>query len=99
MPWVPVSQHSGNVLKTEGDDHAKLVLGWQAPAQVSGSPVIGGHTVYSLDGQGGVLYALESERGAVHASLSVGPVSRFATPTLVGKALFVGTLTSGSSGN
>jgi outer membrane protein assembly factor BamB len=75
-------------------ENGQLVLGWHAPAQVSGSPVVGGQTVYSLDTQGeGVLYALDRERGTMRTSLAVGAVSRFATPTLVGRALFVGTLT------
>jgi outer membrane protein assembly factor BamB len=71
-------------------ENGKLALGWQA-SQANGSPVVGGHTVYSMGGQG-VLYALDSESGAVRTSLAVGAASRFATPTIVGSALFVGTL-------
>ena len=67
----------------------RLVLGWQAAP--TGSPIVGGHTVYSLDGQG-VLYALDSDSGAVRASLPVGAVSRFATPAVFGRALFIGTM-------
>jgi outer membrane protein assembly factor BamB len=68
----------------------QLALGWRASPP--GSPIIGGHTVYSLDGQG-VLYALNVDSGAVRASLAVGAVSRFATPTIYGRALFIGTMT------
>ncbi len=67
----------------------RLALGWRASPP--GSPIIGGHTVYSLDSQG-VLYALDVDSGAVRASLAVGAVSRFATPTLYGRALFIGTM-------
>lgn len=67
-----------------------FTLGWHA--QVSGSPVIGGHSVYSLD-RGGTLYALSVDQGAVIATLSVGATSRFATPTLSANHLFIGTLT------
>lgn len=67
----------------------KVTLGWRAAP--AGSPVIGGHTLYSLDGQG-VLYALDSDSGRVRTSLAVGAVSRFAIPTIFGNALFVGTL-------
>ena len=72
---------------------ARLDLGWQAPAAVSGSPVVGGHTVYSLDPAGGTLYALDADRGTVRTSAPVGQTSRFATPTLAGGLVLVGTLT------
>ncbi len=70
----------------------RLTLGWQAPAQVIGSPVVGGHTVYCLD-PGGTLYALDMESGQVRATVSVDATSHFATPTLSGGRVFVGTLT------
>lgn len=72
---------------------ARLELGWQAPAAVTGSPVVGGHTLYSLDPAGGTLYALDADRGTVRASAPVGETSRFATPTLAGGLVLVGTLT------
>jgi len=70
----------------------RLTLGWRAPEHVTGSPVVGGHTVYSLDPKG-TLYALDIENGMTRATLDVGPTSRFATPTLSGDNVFVGTLT------
>ncbi len=70
--------------------NGKLTVGWHA-SQIPGSPVVGGHTVYSMGAQG-VLYALDSESGAVRTSLAVGATSRFATPTLDGNVIFVGTL-------
>lgn len=70
----------------------RIALGWRAPAQVSGSPVIGGQTVYSLDPGAGVLYALSTATGQVRATLAVGVASRFATPTLSQGHLFIGTL-------
>ena len=69
-----------------------LVPGWRARQQVTGSPVIGGNTVYSLDPAGGMLYALDAETGSVRATLSVGTTSRFATPTLTQSSIFIGTL-------
>ena len=68
-----------------------LSLGWQAPSQITGSPVVGGQTVYALSGDG-TLYALNSATGQTRASVSVGAVSRFATPTLFNRQVFVGTL-------
>src|SRR5206468_5909222 len=62
-------------------DAGKLALGWQASQQVTGSPVIGGNTVYSLD-TGGKLYALDATSGSVRTTIAVGSTSRFATPTI-----------------
>ena len=72
---------------------ANLLTGWQAPRQVTGSPVIGGNTVYSLYPGGGMLYALDAATGSVRATVSVGTTSRFATPTLFQNTIFVGTMT------
>ncbi|HEX6484664.1 MAG TPA: PQQ-binding-like beta-propeller repeat protein [Ktedonobacteraceae bacterium] len=75
------------------DSASSFVPGWQAPQQVTGSPVIGGNTVYSLDPGGGTLYALHAGTGAVRATISVGATPRFATPTLFQNSIFVGTET------
>jgi outer membrane protein assembly factor BamB len=69
---------------------ANLSLGWRADG-VPGSPVVGGHTVYSLD-RSGTLYALDADTGKVRTTVAVGGVSRFATPTLWGNRVFIGTL-------
>jgi hypothetical protein len=69
----------------------QITFGWHAPEQVTGSPVIGGHTVYSLS-NGGTLYALDLATGAVRASISVEATPHFATPTLASGRVFVGTL-------
>ena len=70
-----------------------IIKGWQAPGQVTGSPVVGGNTVYSLNPGEGILYALNATTGFVRATVPVGSASRFATPTLLGNTIFVGTLT------
>ena len=70
----------------------RLTSGWHAPSHVTGSPVIGGETVYSLDPTG-TLYALDIATGGVRATLAVGATSRFATPTLSQGSVFIGTLT------
>jgi outer membrane protein assembly factor BamB len=66
--------------------------GWQAPGNVNGSPIIGGHTVYSVDPSGGVLHALDSQTGQEIAQVNIGGTSRFATPTLSGNFIFIGTM-------
>ena len=71
----------------------RVSLGWHAAGQITGSPIIGGQTIYSLDPNGGVLYALNVANGQVRAKVSVGAASRFATPSLSGRTLFIGTMT------
>jgi len=70
---------------------ATMNVGWHAQSQITYPPIIGGHTVYSLDKQG-TLYALDIASGAVRTTLSVGSIPHFATPTLSGNQIFVGTL-------
>ena len=68
-----------------------LSRGWQAPPSITGSPLIGGSTVWTVQ-QDGTLDALATSTGRLEAQLSVGPVSRFATPALSGNVLLVPTL-------
>ncbi len=65
---------------------------WQAGSSITGSPVIGGGQVWALDSGAGVLHALGKGGGRGHAAVSVGSVSRFATPALSGRRILVGTL-------
>ncbi len=64
--------------------------GWRAPG-VPGSPVVGGHTVYALS-RDGTLHALDMTTGQERATVTLSPTSRFATPTLFGNRVFVGTM-------
>jgi len=66
-----------------------ITRGWQASGNINGSPIIGGHTVYSLGG--GAVHALDSQTGKEIAQADVGTTTRFATPTLSGNLIFVGT--------
>lgn len=70
-----------------------LTPAWQAPANITGSPVVGGGAVFALDPSGGRLYLLDAATGAVRASAGVGVTSRFATPTLDAGTVLVGTMT------
>ena len=68
---------------------SSLTPGWQSPdAQLS--PVVGGHTVYSM-GSNGVLYALNLDTGAVRAKVALAQTPRFVSPMLSGNSVFVGT--------
>jgi outer membrane protein assembly factor BamB len=75
---------------TIGTD-ASINPGWKASSDVVGSPILGGHTVYTMGA--GTLYALNSTNGAVRATIHIGNTSRFTTPTLSGNHVFVGTMT------
>jgi outer membrane protein assembly factor BamB len=72
-------------------ESGKMTVGWHADGNISASPVIGGHTLYDL-GYNGNLYALDVDSGKERASMQIGDATRFATPTIYGDAVFVGTV-------
>ena len=67
-------------------------LGWKTARSITGSPVVGGGAVWSLDPEAGTLYELDEGSGRALHSVSVGTTVRFATPALSGSLLLVGTL-------
>ncbi len=73
------------------DASGKMHQGWHASGNIVGSPVVGGRTIYSLSN--GMIYALKMNTGQVVTSLNVGQANRFATPTISGTSIFVGTYT------
>jgi outer membrane protein assembly factor BamB len=87
--FVPCTDGIRQIIVSSGPS---MNVGWHTQSQISGSPIIGGHTVYSVDYVGGTLYAVDVSNGNVRATLSIGPTSRFATPTLAGNLVFVGTM-------
>lgn len=66
---------------------------WHAGTSVTGSPVVGGGRVWSLDPGAGVLHALDPASGRSVGAVGVGATSRFATPAISGAELVVPTLT------
>ncbi len=72
-------------------ESGKMTVGWHVDSNIAKSPVIGGHTLYDL-GYDGKLYALDVDSGKERASVQIGDATRFATPTIYGSALFVGTV-------
>jgi outer membrane protein assembly factor BamB len=74
---------------TIGTDGA-IHVGWQSTA-AGGPPVIGGGAVWSVSSSG-KLVALSPDTGATLASVSVGSVPHFASPTLWNGMVFVGTM-------
>jgi outer membrane protein assembly factor BamB len=70
----------------------RITVAWHASeGQTTGPPVVGGGAVWSVGIGNGVLYALDPATGSTRASLPVGPVEHFATPTLSGGMVFVPT--------
>jgi outer membrane protein assembly factor BamB len=64
---------------------------WQLSG-VDGSPVVAGKRVYALDSGSGELVMAALGTGNSISRVSVGSVSRFATPVPVGSFVYVGTL-------
>ncbi len=74
------------------DDTGHIHQGWHTSAvQVDASPVIGGHTLYCIART--KLFALNIDNGQPVTSIAIGSASRFATPTISGTRIFVGTMT------
>jgi outer membrane protein assembly factor BamB len=73
------------------DSTGKITVGWHS-TDVGLAPTAGGHTVYGLN-QAGTLYALDLATGNVRAQVNIGiTVPHFASPTLSGHSVFVGTM-------
>lgn len=68
---------------------------WKSTVPAEGSPVIGGGAVWAIDYFGGELYALDPATGATKAQIYLGGAApTFASPTLMGNQVFVGTKNS-----
>ncbi|MDT4925968.1 MAG: hypothetical protein QOG01_3681 [Pseudonocardiales bacterium] len=72
------------------DSVGTMHLLWRVSA--AGSPVVGGGRIWSVDSGAGVLHAYDGT-GASRGSIAVGTTSRFATPALYGRGVYVPTLT------
>jgi hypothetical protein len=75
------------------NSNGTMTVLWHAPSGITGSPVIGGGRLWALDTGAGMLHMLDPATGANRGSVSVGSVTRFATPALWKNAVFVGTVT------
>jgi hypothetical protein len=74
------------------DSRGTMHVLWHTASNVTGSPVVGAGIVWSLDTGAGTLHALGPWGGVNKASVSVGSVTRFATPALSGNRVLIGTL-------
>jgi len=74
------------------DPRGRMHVLWHASGAITGSPVVGGGRVWTLDTDAGVLHGLDLRTGGSLGRVPVGAVSRFATPALFGKNVLVPTL-------
>jgi outer membrane protein assembly factor BamB len=74
------------------DDAGQGSIRWRAQEKITGSPVLGGGRLYAADTEDGVLFALDPATGERRERVSVGPLSRFATPAIGGSRLYLPTL-------
>lgn len=74
------------------DTSGHLHVLWHAASNVTGSPVVGGGRVWALDPGGGRLYSLNESTGSAVTSVSVGTATRFATPAIYQRRVFVPTV-------
>jgi len=87
--YVPCTD---GVLAVRIDGSGQASVRWHTSDSVAGSPVVGGGRVYALDQDAGALVALDPATGRQRQRVSVGAVSRFATPAISGSRLYVPTL-------
>src|SRR5262249_57111277 len=74
-----------------GADGAATKL-WTSTVPATTSPTYGDGAVWSTSAKLGMLYALDPATGATRATLPVGSLPHFATPSLSRGTLYLGTL-------
>ncbi|MBV8949254.1 MAG: PQQ-like beta-propeller repeat protein, partial [Actinobacteria bacterium] len=87
---VYIPCNNGTLAATIGNGPTLTFL-WKGPSVTSGTPVYGGNTVWTMDLDGGVLYALNPSDGSVKQSITVGHAQHFASPVVVGDTVIIAT--------
>ena len=82
---------NSSLLQVRVGSDGSLVVGWLSDA-AGGPPVLGGGAVWSVNTSTGTLVALNPTTGAKLASVSIGPVPHFVSPTLWRSQILVGTM-------
>jgi outer membrane protein assembly factor BamB len=80
------------VREIEVSSGGTITVGWRTATGAGGPPVVGGGAVWSLNIDQGKLYALDPKTGGALASLPVGDLPHFASPTLWQGQVFIGTM-------
>jgi outer membrane protein assembly factor BamB len=87
---VPCASGGPAAVATSG---SQLKVAWRGPSSADGSPVIGGGAVWVTDTASGVLYELSPRTGGVRHKIRLGSeLAHFASPSLSGRLVLVGTL-------
>jgi outer membrane protein assembly factor BamB len=87
---VPCSGGGPAAVATRG---SQLRVAWRGPSSADGSPVIGGGAVWVTDTARGVLYELSPSTGGVRHQIRLGSeLAHFASPSLAGRLVLVGTM-------
>jgi len=89
--YVPCT---GSGLAAVNTTRTTLKVRWHGPAGAWGSPGIGGGAVWVADWNSGTLYELAARTGKVRHKIRLGgSLPHFASPSLSGRLILVGTLT------
>jgi polyvinyl alcohol dehydrogenase (cytochrome) len=72
--------------------NGSIAVGWSSGVGALESPAVGGGAVWVTNANNGWLYALDAATGKTLASLSLGSVPHFASPTLWNGEVLVGTM-------
>jgi outer membrane protein assembly factor BamB len=67
-----------------------LAQAWHGPSFRAGPPIVAGGAVWTVDLDGGVLYALDARTGRVRFQAGIGNPAQFTTPTAAGEWVYVG---------
>jgi outer membrane protein assembly factor BamB len=67
-----------------------LAPAWRGPGFRAGPPIVAGGAVWTVDLDGGVLYALDARTGRVRFRAGIDNPAQFTTPTAAGEWIYVG---------
>jgi outer membrane protein assembly factor BamB len=67
-----------------------LTQAWRGPGFRAGPPIVAGGAVWTVDLDGGVLYALDARTGHVRFQTGIDSPAQFTTPTAAGEWIYVG---------
>ncbi len=88
--YVPCREHIKEI--NVDTVHRSVSSGWSGPATSSaGPPILAGGALWSIDWPGGTLYALNPATGATRATITLGTVPHFASPSAALGLLLIGT--------
>ena len=88
--YVPCADGVRAVRVSGSTGHLSVL--WHASSGTTGSPVLGGGLLWSVDPNAGDLHGLDPGTGRSRVTVHIGETSRFATPALWGPYAIVPTM-------